>query len=121
MPQRLKFFLHNRKQIWQSRRSLRSRFVYYLASLFLVGVTSLLLLLNAIGVLQPLNYDLERFMNYELDAHTNDIKRQLDSLAAHNTDLSQQLANEIEQTMYMFGLGTDFAKLNDNPQVLSAI
>ena len=121
MPQRLKFFLHNRKKIWQSRRSLRSRFVYYLASLFLVGVTSLLLLLNAIGVLQPLNYDLERFMNYELDAHTNDIKRQLDSLAAHNTDLSQQLANEIEQTMYMFGLGTDFAKLNDNPQVLSAI
>ena len=121
MPQRLKFFLHNRKKIWQSRRSLRSRFVYYLASLFLVGVTSLLLLLNAIGVLQPLNYDLERFMNYELDAHTNDIKRQLDSLAAHNTDLSQQLANEIEQTMYMFGLGTDFARLNDNPQVLSAI
>lgn len=121
MPQRLKFFLHNRKKIWQSRRSLRSRFVYYLASLFLVGVTSLLLLLNAIGVLQPLNYDLERFMNYELDAHTNDIKRQLDSLAAHNTDLSQQLANEIEQTMYIFGLGTDFAKLNDNPQVLSAI
>ena len=121
MPQRLKFFLHNRKKIWQSRRSLRSRFVYYLASLFLVGVTSLLLLLNAIGILQPLNYDLERFMNYELDAHTNDIKRQLDSLAAHNTDLSQQLANEIEQTMYMFGLGTDFARLNDNPQVLSAI
>ena len=121
MPQRLKFFLHNRKKIWQSRRSLRSRFVYYLASLFLVGVTSLLLLLNAIGVLQPLNYELERFMDYELDAHTNDIKRQMDSLAAHNTDLSQQLANEIEQTMYMFGLGTDFAKLNDNPQVLSAI
>ena len=121
MPQRLKFFLHNRKKIWQSRRSLRSRFVYYLASLFLVGVTSLLLLLNAIGILQPLNYDLERFMDYELDAHTNDIKRQMDSLAAHNTDLSQQLANEIEQTMYMFGLGTDFAKLNDNPQVLSAI
>ena len=121
MPQRLKFFLHNRKKIWQSRRSLRSRFVYYLASLFLVGVTSLLLLLNAIGVLQPLNYELERFMDYELDAHTNDIRRQMDSLAAHNTDLSQQLANEIEQTMYMFGLGTDFAKLNDNPQVLSAI
>ena len=121
MPQRLKFFLHNRKKIWQSRRSLRSRFVYYLASLFLVGVTSLLLLLNAIGVLQPLNYELERFMDYELDAHTNDIKRQMDSLAAHNTDLSQQLANEIEQTMYMFGLGTDFARLNDNPQVLSAI
>ena len=121
MPQRLKFFLHNRKKIWQSRRSLRSRFVYYLASLFLVGVTSLLLLLNAIGILQPLNYELERFMDYELDAHTNDIKRQMDSLAAHNTDLSQQLANEIEQTMYMFGLGTDFAKLNDNPQVLSAI
>lgn len=87
----------------------------------MVGVTSLLLLLNAIGILQPLNYDLERFMDYELDAHTNDIKRQMDSLAAHNTDLSQQLANEIEQTMYMFGLGTDFAKLNDNPQVLSAI
>ena len=121
MPQRLKFFLHNRKKIWQSRRSLRSRFVYYLASLFLVGVTSLLLLLNAIGILQPLNYELERFMDYELDAHTNDIKRQMDSLAAHNTDLSQQLANEIEQTMYMFGLGTNFAKLNDNPQVLSAI
>lgn len=121
MPKRLKFFLHNRKKIWQSRRSLRSRFVYYLASLFLVGVTSLLLLLNAIGILQPLNYDLERFMDYELDAHTNDIRRQMDSLAAHNTDLSQQLANEIEQTMYMFGLGTDFAKLNDNPQVLSAI
>lgn len=121
MPQRLKFFLHNRKKIWQSRRSLRSRFVYYLASLFLVGVTSLLLLLNAIGVLQPLNYELERFMDYELDAHTNDIRRQMDSLAAHNSDLSQQLANEIEQTMYMFGLGTDFARLNDNPQVLSAI
>ena len=121
MPQRLKFFLHNRKKIWQSKRSLRGRFVIYLASLFVGAVTSLLLLLNAIGILQPLNYDLERFMNYELDAHANDIKRQMDSLAAHNTDLSQQLANEIEQTMYMFGLGTDFAKLNDNPQVLSAI
>lgn len=121
MLERLKYFLDNSKKIWQTNRSLRGRFLICLASLLLVAVSALLLLLNAIGVLQPLNYDLERFMAYELDARTSEIERQMNSLAAHTTDLSQQLSNEIERTMYEQGLGNNFNALNNNQQALTAI
>ncbi len=121
MLERLQYFLNNSKQIWQHKRSLRGRFIIYLVSLLLVAASALLLLLNAIGILQPLNYDLERFMEYELEARTNDINRQMSNLAAHNTDLAQQLSNEIEQTMYIHGLSSNFAALNNNPQILAKI
>lgn len=121
MLERLKYFLDNSKKIWQTNRSLRGRFLICLASLLLVAVSALLLLLNAIGVLQPLNYELERFMSYELDARTSEIERQMNSLAAHTTDLSQQLSNEIERTMYEQGLGNNFNALNNNQQALTAI
>lgn len=121
MLEGLKYFLDNSKKIWQTKRSLRGRFLLCLASLLLVAVSALLLLLNAIGVLQPLNYELERFMAYELDARTSEVERQMSNLAAHTTDLSHQLSNEIERTMYEQGLGNNFQALNNNPQALTAI
>lgn len=60
-------------------------------------------------------------MAYELDARTSEIERQMNNLAAHTTDLSHQLSNEIERTMYEQGLGHNFNALNNNPQALTAI
>lgn len=121
MLQRILYFLNNSKRIWQTNRSLRGRFVIYLTSLLLVAASALLLLLNVVGILQPLNYELERFMDYELDARASDIERQMSSLAAHNTDLAQQLGREIEQVMDAHNLGSNYAALNNKPELLAEI
>lgn len=79
------------KEIWHNKRSMRGRFIIYLLSLVLLAGSAMLILLNVIGIVQPPSHDIDRFLEYELNTRTNDIKRQMNALAAHNIDLSQQL------------------------------
>lgn len=111
------------KRIWQTKRSLRGRFVVYILALLLLFVSSLLSLLNIFGLLQPLNHDLNSFLSYELEARTADLDRQMDSLAAHSTDLSQQLALIIEKTLSANNINpnSDITSISNNPQLLTAI
>ncbi len=111
------------KRIWQTKRSLRGRFVVYIFALLLLFVSSLLSLLNIFDLLQPLNHDLNSFFSYELEAHTANLDRQMDALAAHSTDLSQQLAADIEKTLAANGVNpdSDITAISNNPQLLTAI
>ena len=111
------------KRIWQTKRSLRGRFVVYILALLLLFVSSLLSLLNIFGLLQPMNHDLNSFLSYELEARTANLERQMDSLAAHSTDLSQQLAADIEKTLSANNINpnSDITSINNNPQLLTAI
>ena len=79
------------KEIWHNKRSMRGRFIIDLLSLVLLAGSAMLILLNVIGIVQPPSHDIDRFLEYELNTRTNDIKRQMNALAAHNIDLSQQL------------------------------
>lgn len=111
------------KRIWQTKRSLRGRFIVYILALLLLFVSSLLSLLNIFGLLQPLNHDLNNFLAYELEAHTANVDRQMDALAAHSTDLSQQLAADIEKTLSANNINPDgdISAISNNPQLLTAI
>lgn len=77
------------KEIWHNKRSMRGRFIIYLLSLVLLAGSAMLILLNVIGIVQPPSHDIDRFLEYELNTRTNDIKRQMNALATHNIDLSQ--------------------------------
>lgn len=81
----------------------------------------MLILLNIIGIVQPPSHDIDRFLEYELNTRTNDIKRQMNALAAHNTDLSQQLQNDIDRVMLEQGIYNNYDALNNNPEALTAI
>lgn len=72
------------KEIWHNKRSMRGRFIIYLLSLVLLAGSAMLILLNVIGIVQPPSHDIDRFLEYELNTRTNDIKRQMNALAAHN-------------------------------------
>lgn len=109
------------KEIWQNKRSMRGRFIIYLLSLVLLAGSAMLILLNIIGVLQPPSHDIDRFLEYELNARTNDIKRQMNALAAHNIDLSQQLQHDIEGVMMEKGIYNNYEALDNNPEALTAI
>ena len=109
------------KEIWHNKRSMRSRFIIYLLSLMLLGGSAMLILLNVIGILQPPSHDIDRFLDYELNARTNDIKRQMNALAAHNIDLSQQLQQDINRVMLDKGIYNNYDALNNNPEALTAI
>lgn len=104
------------KEIWHNKRSMRGRFIIYL----LAG-SAMLILLNVIGIVQPPSHDIDRFLEYELNTRTNDIKRQMNALAAHNIDLSQQLQNDIDRVMLEQGIYNNYDALNNNPEALTAI
>lgn len=109
------------KEIWHNKRSMRSRFIIYLLSLVLLAGSAMLILLNVIGIVQPPSHDIDRFLEYELNTRTNDIKRQMNALAAHNIDLSQQLQNDIDRVMLEQGIYNNYDALNNNPEALTAI
>lgn len=109
------------KEIWHNKRSMRGRFIIYLLSLVLLAGSAMLILLNIIGIVQPPSHDIDRFLEYELNTRTNDIKRQMNALAAHNIDLSQQLQNDIDRVMLEQGIYNNYDALNNNPEALTAI
>lgn len=109
------------KEIWHNKRSMRGRFIIYLLSLVLLAGSAMLILLNVIGIVQPPSHDIDRFLEYELNTRTNDIKRQMNALAAHNIDLSQQLQNDINSVMLEQGIYNNYDALNNNPEALTAI
>ncbi len=109
------------KEIWHNKRSMRGRFIIYLLSLVLLAGSAMLILLNVIGIVQPPSHDIDRFLEYELNTRTNDIKRQMNALAAHNIDLSQQLQNDIDRVMLEQGIYNNYDALNNNPETLTAI
>ena len=109
------------KKIWLQNRSLRGRFLLYLFSLVSVIISTLLLILGAFGVVHPLDYDFEKYLDYELNVRTNSLSRQMNALGAHATDLSEQLASDIETTLQEQGSDLNIEKLNNNPQLLYAI
>ena len=109
------------KEIWHNNRSMRGRFIIYLLSLVLLAGSAMLILLNVIGIVQPPSHDIDRFLEYELNTRTNDIKRQMNALAAHNIDLSQHLQNDIDRVMLEQGIYNNYDALNNNPEALTAI
>lgn len=109
------------KEIWHNKRSMRGRFIIYLLSLVLLAGSAMLILLNIIGIVQPPSHDIDRFLEYELNTRTNDIKRQMNALAAHNIDLSQQLQQDINRVMLEQGIYNNYDALNNNPEALTAI
>ena len=109
------------KEIWHNKRSMRGRFIIYLLSLVLLAGSAMLILLNVIGIVQLPSHDIDRFLEYELNTRTNDIKRQMNVLAAHNIDLSQQLQNDIDRVMLEQGIYNNYDALNNNPEALTAI
>lgn len=109
------------KEIWHNKRSMRGRFIIYLLSLVLLAGSAMLILLNVIGIVQPPSHDIDRFLEYELNTRTNDIKRQMNALAAHNIDLSQQLQNDIDRVMLEQGIYNNYDALNNNSEALTAI
>ena len=111
------------KNIWLQNRSLRGRFLLYLFSLVSVLISSLLLFLGILGVIRPLDYDFEQYLDYELNFRTSSLSRQMTNLGAHGTDLSEQLASDIEATLFAQGLSADTSidALNNQPDLLYAI
>ena len=121
--QHLQKFLPILKKIWLQNRSLRGRFLLYLFSLVSVLISALLLLLGILGIVRPLDYDFEQYLDYELNFRSNSLSRQMNALGAHGMDLSEQLAYDIEAALNTQGLSTDMSieALNNQPEVLYAI
>lgn len=109
------------KKIWLQNRSLRGRFLLYLFSLVSVIISTLLLILGAFGIVHPLDYDFEKYLDYELNVRTNSLSRQMNALGAHGMDLSEQLGYDIEATLNEQGADLNIEKLNNNPQLLYAL
>ena len=107
------------KRILFARRTLRSRFALYLISLFGILTSAVLVLLLLSGFLNPLDHDLEQFMDYELKNRKHSLERHLDSLAAHGINFSQQLSEAIVWSMQQQNL--TLQQLNGHPKLLQRI
>ena len=107
------------KRILLERRTLRSRFAMYLVTLFGILTSAVMVLLILSGFLNPLDHDLEKFMDYELNNRRQELKRQMDNLAAHGINYSQQLSEAILWTMEQHNISLQ--QLNGQPHILQAI
>ena len=103
------------KRILLERRTLRSRFAMYLVTLFGILTSAVMVLLILSGFLNPLDHDLEKFMDYELNNRRQELKRQMDNLAAHGINYSQQLSEAILCTMEQHNLSLQ--QLNGQPHI----
>lgn len=109
------------KKIWLQNRSLRGRFLLYLFSLVSVIISTLLLILGGFGIIRPLDYDFEQYLDYELNFRANSLSRQMNALGAHGMDLSEQLAYDIETTLQEQGADLNTESLNNKPELLYAL
>lgn len=109
------------KKIWLQNRSLRGRFLLYLFSLVSVIISTLLLILGGFGIIRPLDYDFEQYLDYELNFRANSLSRQMNALGAHGMDLSEQLAYNIETTLQEQGADLNTESLNNKPELLYAL
>ena len=107
------------KRILLERRTLRSRFAMYLVTLFGILTSAVMVLLILSGFLNPLDHDLEKFMDYELNNRRQEFERQMNKLAAHGINYSQQLSEAILCTMEQHNLCLQ--QLNGQPHILQAI
>lgn len=107
------------KRILLERRTLRSRFAMYLVTFFGILTSAVMVLLILSGFLNPLDHELEKFMDYELNNRRQELKRQMDNLAAHGINYSQQLSETILWTMEQHN--PSLQQLNGQPHILQAI
>ena len=107
------------KRILLERRTLRSRFAMYLVTLFGILTSAVMVLLILSGFLNPLDHDLEKFMDYELNNRRQEFKKQMDNLAAHGINFSQQLSEAILWTMGQHNM--TLQQLNGHPRILQDI
>lgn len=103
------------KRILLERRTLRSRFAMYLVTLFGILTSAVMVLLILSGFLNPLDHDLEKFMDYELNNRRQEFERQMNKLAAHGINYSQQLSEAILWTMEQHNLSLQ--QLNGQPHI----
>ena len=107
------------KRILLERRTLRSRFAMYLVTFFGILTSAVMVLLILSGFLNPLDHDLEKFMDYELNNRRQEFKKQMDNLAAHGINFSQQLSEAILWTMGQHNM--TLQQLNGHPRILQDI
>ncbi len=107
------------KRILLERRTLRSRFAMYLVIFFGILTSAVMVLLILSGFLNPLDHDLEKFMDYELNNRRQEFKKQMDNLAAHGINFSQQLSEAILWTMGQHNM--TLQQLNGHPRILQDI
>ena len=107
------------KRILLERRTLRSRFAMYLVTFFGILTSAVMVLLILSGFLNPLDHELEKFMDYELHNKSQSMERQMDNLAAHGINFSQQLSEAILWTMAQHNV--TLKQLNNKPELLQAI
>ena len=107
------------KRILLERRTLRSRFAMYLVTFFGILTSAVMVLLILSGFLNPLDHELEQFMDYELNNKRQSMERNMDNLAAHGINFSQQLSEAILWTMEQKKVSLQ--QLNGKPQLLQAI
>lgn len=107
------------KRILLERRTLRSRFAMYLVTFFGILTSAVMVLLILSGFLNPLDHELEQFMDYELNNKRQSMERNMDNLAAHGINFSQQLSEAILWTMAQHNV--TLKQLNNKPELLQAI
>ena len=107
------------KRILLERRTLRSRFAMYLVTFFGILTSAVMVLLILSDFLNPLDHELEQFMDYELNNKRQSMERNMDNLAAHGINFSQQLSEAILWTMEQKKVSLQ--QLNGKPQLLQAI
>ena len=107
------------KRILLERRTLRSRFAMYLVTFFGILTSAVMVLLILSGFLNPMAHELEKFMDYELHNKSQSMERQMDNLAAHGINFSQQLSEAILWTMAQHNV--TLKQLNNKPELLQAI
>ncbi|MGM9568897.1 MAG: helix-turn-helix transcriptional regulator [Phascolarctobacterium sp.] len=77
------------------------------------------MLLILSGFLNPLDHDLEQFMDYELNTRRQSLERQLDNLAAHGINFSQKLSEAILWTLEQQNMSLE--QLNGQKELLQSM
>ncbi len=92
---------------------MRRRFSLFLITCIASIIAVLMLLLSLFGVLNPADSQLEYSLTQQLDYSFNQISSNMDQLAAHAVEFSQEMTKKINAE------GISFSHFRNNPEALT--
>ncbi len=95
---------------------MRGRFIVYAISVITIFVAILLFLLGLFGILNPTTKQITGEFDKLLDNHTENIRQEIDELAACAISFSEQMENELQN--FLSDNNLDFEQLKNNPEAL---
>ena len=99
--------------------SMRRRLALYLISALITLMSLIILLLNAFGIMNPIERQIRDFLTGQLSGYARNIEQDYDRIAAYTISFAEQMETEVRD--YLSENGLSFEDLENNAEAITEL